>query len=110
MASYKLYYKIGIIGALINIALGLILFVAHDITSYISIFGKVNAGVVVIDNILFSVIAILGVELSRRKRDDGLTTMVVISVAGIIAYPGIFIIGYLIVLVAVVIAIIEKKN
>jgi len=79
MASFKLYYKIGIIGALIN-------------------------------NLLFSVIGIIGVELSRRKKEIGLTTMAVISVAGIIAYPGIFIIGYIVILVAVFLGLFEKKH
>ena len=110
MASFKLYYKIGIIGALINIVLALILFVLHDITSYISFFGQVSAGTAVVDNLLFSVIAIIGVELSRRKKNVGLTAMAVISIAGIIAYPGIFIIGYIVILVAVLLGLLEKKN
>lgn len=110
MASYKLYYKIGMIGALINIGIGLLTMVLHDITSYITFFGVVSAGNAVIDNILFSVIAIIGTELSRRKKDMGFTTMAVISIAGIIAYPGIFIIGYIIILVAVFLGILERKS
>lgn len=52
-------------------------------------------------NIIFGVIALLGTEFSRRKKDVGITAMTTISIAGIIAYPGIFDIGYIIVLVAV---------
>ncbi len=109
MASFKLYYKIGMIGAIINIVIALIVFVLHDITSYISFFGTVSAGSALVDNLFFSVIAIIGVELSRRKRDIGLTTMAVISLAGIIAFPGVFIIGYIIVIVAVFVGLFLKK-
>jgi hypothetical protein len=109
MAKLKLYYKIGMIGAIIGVVLGLIFIVLHSLTSYISFFGVVSAGAAVTDNILFSVIAILGTEFSRRKKDVGLTIMAVISIAGIIAFPGIFIIGYVIILVAVALGLMEKK-
>ena len=110
MASYKLYYKIGMIGAVINVVIGIIAILLHDITSYISLFGQVSAGAAVTDNIIFSVIAILGTELSRRKKDIGFTTMGVISIAGIIAFPVIFVIGYVIILIAVLIGIMERKS
>lgn len=110
MASYRLYYKVGIIGALINIIIGLLTIVLHDVTSYISVFGVVSAGSAILDNIIFSVIAILGTEFSRRKKDVGFTAMAVISIAGIIAYPGIFIIGYIIILVAVLLGVLERKS
>ena len=101
MASLKLYYKIGLIGSLIVIITGVIVMLLHQLTDYISLFGKVSAGQEITANLIFGVIALLGTELSRRKKDIGITTMAVISIAGIVAYPGIFDIGYVLVLVAV---------
>lgn len=103
MAQLKLYYKLGIIGSLLVIIIGVIVILLHQLTNYISIFGTVSAGQEITSNLVFGVIALVGTELSRRKKDIGITTMTVISIAGIIAFPGIFDVGYIIVLVAVLI-------
>ncbi|MGP6206448.1 hypothetical protein ACNF42_00210 [Cuniculiplasma sp. SKW3] len=108
MASLKLYYKLGVIGSLIVILIGVAVIFLHQLTSYISFFGTVSMGADVVTNMVFGVVALLGTEISRRKRDVGLTAMTVISFAGILAYPGIFTIGYIVVLIAVLIAFIKK--
>jgi hypothetical protein len=110
MASLKLYWKLGMIGSLIVIILGVVVILLNDLTNYISIFGTVSSGSSTVDNMLFGVIALVGTEFSRRKKDMGITTMAVISIAGIIAFPGIFVIGYIIVLVAVLLFFFDKKN
>lgn len=108
MASLKLYYKLGVIGSLIVILIGVAVIFLHQLTSYISFFGTVSLGADVVTNMVFGVVALLGTEISRRKRDVGLTAMTVISFAGILAYPGIFTIGYIVILIAVLIALIKK--
>jgi hypothetical protein len=108
MASLKLYYKLGMIGSLVVILIGVAVIFLHQLTSYISFFGTVSLGADVVTNMVFGVVALLGTEISRRKRDIGLTTMTVISFAGILAYPGIFTIGYVIVLIAVLVDLIKK--
>jgi hypothetical protein len=110
MASLKLYYKLGIIGSLLVIIIGVIVILLNQLTSYISIFGTVSAGQEITSNIIFGVIALLGTEFSRRKKDIGITAMTTISIAGIIAYPGIFDIGYIIVLVAVLLFFFEGNK
>lgn len=108
MASLKLYYKLGLIGSLVVILLGVAVIFLHQLTSYISFFGTVSVGADVVSNMVFGVVALLGTEISRKKRNIGLTAMTVISFAGIVAYPGIFTIGYIIVLIAVLVALIQK--
>ncbi|WP_443367862.1 hypothetical protein [Cuniculiplasma sp. SKW4] len=93
---------------MIVILIGVAVIFLHQLTSYISFFGTVSMGADVVTNMVFGVVALLGTEISRRKRDVGLTAMTVISFAGILAYPGIFTIGYIVVLIAVLIAFIKK--
>ncbi len=109
MSSLKLYYKLGIAGALLVILIGVAVIFLHQLTSYISFFGTVSVGADVVSNMVFGVVALLGTEISRRKRNVGLTAMLVISFAGIVAYPGIFTIGYLIIIVAVAIGFFDKN-
>lgn len=105
----KLYYKIGLIGAVINIIIGALSVFLSQLSHEISFFGVYNYSQTIVINMVFSVIAILGVILSTNKKDIGLTTMMVISIAGILAYPGIFIIGYIIIMVGVVTELLYKK-
>ena len=98
MAKLKISYEFGMVGSLIVLVLALLQIGISSFTKYVKIFGTFPASGA-IEAIIFAVIALLGTEISRRDRKIGYTAMIVISIAGIITFVNLELIGFAIVLI-----------
>ncbi|MHB8361370.1 MAG: hypothetical protein ACYDAO_02250 [Thermoplasmataceae archaeon] len=107
MVKLKLSYELGLIGSVILLIISVLVMALHSLSAYIRIFGTYPSGSAV-QLLIFALIALLGTEISRRDKKVGYSTMIVISIAGVIAFPGLAIIGFLIVLIGGILVFLNK--
>ncbi|MHB1492444.1 MAG: hypothetical protein ACYCSG_04395 [Thermoplasmataceae archaeon] len=107
MVKLKLSYELGLIGGLFLIILAVLEIVLHNVSAYLKIFGTFpSAGAVQL--LIFALIALLGNEVSRRDKKVGYTSMIVISIAGIITFVNLEIIGFALILIGGLLLLMNK--
>ncbi len=107
MVKLKLSYEFGLVGGLLLIIFAVLAIVLHNLLHYLKIFGTFpSAGAVQL--LIFALIALLGNEVSRRDKKIGYTSMIVISIAGIITFVNLEIIGFALILIGGLLVLMNK--